>query len=116
MDAQSSLFLLFFSFTLQPVRRKVSSGVLRNADPEAHKCTLFVGQLNYTFKATAVLEHFSKYGKVTGLTMPRHPRNEGQSKGFALVEFDTTVAFLKALKAKQHKVRTLGFGVFYMMV
>lgn len=84
--------------------KKASSEVLRNADPAAFERTLFVGHLDYKTTAATVLEYFSKKGKVIGLTMPRHPRVPAQSKGFALVEFDTTVAFEKALRKRNPKI------------
>ncbi|KAI5739342.1 hypothetical protein M8J77_018089 [Diaphorina citri] len=79
---------------------KVRRTVVVQDKPDVDECTIYVEKLPPEAEHDYIESVFSKYGKVTYVSLPKF-KSTGKLKGFAFVEFSTKEEAAKALEVRK---------------
>ena len=75
---------------------------LQTPQPYRSEASIFVGGIPQTSQKCDIVAHFSKYGKIDSITLPRDPK--GRLKGFVLIHFKSNTSAERAQRVKEDKL------------
>lgn len=88
-DAQSSSHLSYPTYVLEASTSASTSAISQPQSREILKNRLYVGNLHHTVDEHALIQIFSKYGKLSNLDYLFHKSGplKGKPRGYAFVEY-----------------------------